>query len=372
MRVDGGGVRLLINAATLTPPRGVDAASPAALAATRMRNASLGLALRGHDVTWIGAEAPPEARAQVRVRTAAFGLHERMDLVLGGPWSPARTAVAGWWARVHGMVLALDPPAVHRWSLADRWAWGSLDHAGLLDAAVEYSEAELAGEPVARIDRWPAADSSERADVTHPDTDALERTCERVLARRSGHAPRPAAFLDRDGTLVLEKGYLAHADDLELLPGVVAGLRRLRALGCALVVVSNQSGVGRGFFPLARVYEAMARLRRELRVHGIELDAIYFCPHRPDAGCECRKPSPQLLRDAARNLRIALKRSVMIGDKQLDAATGRAAGARGILVRTGYGRDEEARGFDRNAAPTAIVDDLESAAAWLAEYLPEE
>ena len=348
--------------------------TPSALAARRMRLAALGLVQRGHEVTWIGPvpQESDENSAGWSARRTAFGLRERHDLVLGGPTGVMSSARAGWYGGVHGMVLALDRAAVHRWNLVERWAWGTLDHAAIVEAGLPEDDGELAGEPVARLDRWSAEDPPEVPDATHPDTEALERACERALARRFGHAPRSAAFLDRDGTLVVERGYLAHADDLELLPHTVAGLRRLRELGCALVVVSNQSGVGRGFFPLSRVHEAMARLRRELRTHGIELDAVYFCPHRPDAGCECRKPSPKLLRDAARNLRLALKRSVMIGDKQLDAATGRAAGAWGVLVRTGYGRDEEARGPGEFPSPSAVVDDLEQAASWLADHLPED
>ena len=108
-----------------------------------------------------------------------------------------------------------------------------------------------------------------------------------------------------------------------------------------MVVISNQSGVGRGFFPLSRVYEAMARLRHVLREHGAGIDAIYFCPHRPEAGCACRKPGIELLLRAAEDLQLSLARSAFVGDKLLDVQTGHHAGALGVLVRTGYGRDEE-------------------------------
>jgi D-glycero-D-manno-heptose 1,7-bisphosphate phosphatase len=187
---------------------------------------------------------------------------------------------------------------------------------------------------------------------------------------RVGRASRAAVFLDRDGTLVVERGYLAHADDLELLPGVPAALRSLKAAGFALIVVSNQSGVGRGLFPRSRVYEAMARLRLALRDHGVELDAIYFCPHRPDAGCACRKPGIELVQSAVANQRLELGASVMIGDKLLDVATGQRAGARGILVRTGYGRDEERRvaGEELPRPPSFVADDLAAAAAWVIEH----
>ena len=206
-------------------------------------------------------------------------------------------------------------------------------------------------------------------DVGHPDVERLERACERLVARQRGRAPRAAVFLDRDGTLVVERGYLARSEDIELLPGVAAALRSLQATGFALVVVSNQSGVGRGLFPLSRVFEAMARLRVLLRAEGVELDGVYFCPHRPEAGCGCRKPSAELLRQAAANLGLSLRDSVMLGDKLLDVETGHAAGSRGVLLRSGYGRDEEHRwaAGDGHPAPDLVADDLPAALEWLLE-----
>jgi D-glycero-D-manno-heptose 1,7-bisphosphate phosphatase len=115
----------------------------------------------------------------------------------------------------------------------------------------------------------------------------------------------------------------------------------------------------------------MARLRVLLRAHGVELDGIYFCPHRPEAGCRCRKPEPGLLELAADDARVAPRRSVMIGDKLLDAACGQAVGAKGILVRSGHGRDEEHRIGVASAAgspgvvPDAVCEDLAGAVAWV-------
>jgi D-glycero-D-manno-heptose 1,7-bisphosphate phosphatase len=175
---------------------------------------------------------------------------------------------------------------------------------------------------------------------------------------------RPFVFLDRDGTLVREIGYLADPADLELLPGAAAAIREARAAGLPVVVVSNQSGVGRGLFPLARVHEAMARLRVLLRARDAEPDAIYFCPHRPEADCACRKPRVGLLRRAAEDLVLDLEHSVMIGDKRLDAATGRAAGGRGVLVRTGYGREEERADPGADGTPDAVCGDAAEAVHW--------
>ena len=183
---------------------------------------------------------------------------------------------------------------------------------------------------------------------------------------------RPAVFLDRDGTLVVERGYLANPDDIELIPGVPQALRSLKAAGYVLVVVSNQSGVGRGLFSLSTVYAAMARLRGLLRAEGVELDAVYFCPHRPDAGCACRKPGTRLLEDAASNLGLALRDSAMVGDKLLDVVTAHRAGARGVLVRSGYGRDEQQRidGGELDRAPDWVADDLAAAVSWLLDQHP--
>ena len=146
---------------------------------------------------------------------------------------------------------------------------------------------------------------------------------------------RPAAFLDRDGTIVANRHYLADADDLELLPGAAEGLRRLAAAGYALVVVTNQSGVGRGYFSVDALERQHERLRELLAAESVELAGIYACVHAPDDGCECRKPLPGLLVQAARDLDLDLPASVAIGDEQRDVEAGLATGTAGILI----GRD---------------------------------
>ena len=131
-------------------------------------------------------------------------------------------------------------------------------------------------------------------------------------------------------------------------------------------MVSNQSGVGRGLFPLARVYQVMAALRHLLRRHGVELDAIYFCPHRPEDGCRCRKPGSELLERAAEDLVLDLRSCAMIGDKRIDVETAQRARAIGILVRTGYGAEEERRAREEGRPrPDAVADDLAGAVRWL-------
>ena len=334
----------------------------------RLLHAAAALALRGHEVTWLpGAAAgvpPPPVNVARDGRALA---RTRADVVLGGP-APRGAALAGWRTGAHAMVLALDRAAVLRWSWIDRLAWHSLYAIGLLEpAGAEAMRIAPHGLEFERLALWSDAPPAATPDATDPDTEILERAAERALARHRSRAARPAAFLDRDGTLVVERGYLSDADNLELLPGVPLALQNLRAAGYALIVISNQSGVGRGLFPLARVYEAMARLRRLLRAHGVELDAIYFCPHRPDADCPCRKPRPGLLLRAAEDQQLDLARSFMIGDKLIDPETGRHAGARGVLLRSGYGRDEERRISEVEPAerPDGVFDDLASAAPWL-------
>src|SRR6185436_3901689 len=144
-----------------------------------------------------------------------------------------------------------------------------------------------------------------------------------------------AALLDRDGTINVEREYLSDPAGVELLPNAIAGLRRLRAQGFGLIVISNQAGVGRGYFTMADVNAVNARLAALLSEAGVTLDGIYVCPHKPDDGCACRKPAPGLIQQAAREHGFDPRDCVMIGDKAIDIETGRQVGARTVLVRTG-------------------------------------
>ncbi|MBI2822864.1 MAG: HAD family hydrolase [Acidobacteria bacterium] len=166
---------------------------------------------------------------------------------------------------------------------------------------------------------------------------------------------RRYVILDRDGTLNVEREYLSDPELVELLPGVVEGLRYLRKLHLGLVVVSNQSGVGRGYFDLERVGEIHLRLESLLRQGGITLDGIYCCPHSPLDGCDCRKPKPGLVERAARELQFDPHRSFLIGDQACDMELGRVVGAVNILVTTGYGAQTNARMEFR---PDFVVDSL--------------
>jgi histidinol-phosphate phosphatase family protein len=332
----------------------------------RVLPAAAGLAIRGHEVVWLGAPPPVTLEGLAPLARTRDLWTGTADVVVTDSGKPLRPALLGWQARALCQVLALDHDLVARWSALERVMWASLHPQGLVEPAdaPRFQERPL-GLDFEHLALWSDALPAEAPDAAHEDTEILERACERALARQRSRAARPAVFLDRDGTLVREVGYLSDPGDLEILPGVPQALRDLQAAGLALVVVSNQSGVGRGLFSIDRVHEAMARLRRRLRAEGVELDGVYFCPHRPEAGCACRKPGSLLLERAADDLGLTLPGSFMVGDKRLDVETGHRVGARGLLVRTGYGRDEENREGTEAEAPDAVCDDLASAAEWI-------
>jgi len=152
---------------------------------------------------------------------------------------------------------------------------------------------------------------------------------------------RPAVFLDRDGTLIEECHYLHEPYKVRLLPGVVSGLRALQRLGLVLIMVTNQSGIGRGYFDRAAVDAVHNRLLQLLSKEGVTIDGIYLCPHAPEEKCACRKPLPSLALRAAEEHRVSMVASFVIGDKACDVDMALNAGATPILVRTGYGAEQE-------------------------------
>jgi D-glycero-D-manno-heptose 1,7-bisphosphate phosphatase len=159
----------------------------------------------------------------------------------------------------------------------------------------------------------------------------------------TGPGVRRAAFLDRDGTIIVERNYLRDPADVELLPGAAAGLRALRDAGYLLVLVTNQSGIARGLLDEADFHAVQRRLEELLAAEGVALDATYWCPHHPDytGPCECRKPGTALFRRAAEELGVELAASVFVGDRMRDVEPALELGGRGVLVRTGYGEEEE-------------------------------
>jgi histidinol-phosphate phosphatase family protein len=152
-------------------------------------------------------------------------------------------------------------------------------------------------------------------------------------------AGAPVVFLDRDGTLIVEKRYLSDPRAVELEEGVVDGLARLQQHGHPLIVVSNQSGIGRGMFTEQDARRVNERVAALLGGFGIEILAWYMCPHAPDFACDCRKPLPGMPLAASRDLGLGLSGSYVVGDKQCDLEVADAIGGTGILVTTGHGRD---------------------------------
>ena len=177
-------------------------------------------------------------------------------------------------------------------------------------------------------------------------------------------ALRPAIFLDRDGTLNVDVGYLHAIEQLKLYPWTGDALRLLKRAGYLLVVVSNQAGIAQGMIAPGFVEEAHAEMLRRVRDSGGDLDALYYCPHHPRGAvkelatdCRCRKPRPGMIEDAARDLGIDVSRSWTVGDKWLDVQLGQAAGTRSILVRTGWGAEQEKQRPERQTVD-AICDNL--------------
>ena len=182
---------------------------------------------------------------------------------------------------------------------------------------------------------------------------------------------RSAVFLDRDGTLVEEAGYLDRIERLVFFPYTVDAVRALNVAGFPVIVVSNQAGVARGIVREAFVSETHEHIAQRLAVGGARVDRFYYCPHHPDGTvealrrqCDCRKPSTGMFTRAARDLDLDLASSFAVGDRWNDLLAGSAVGARTVLVRTGYGRAEEAapkQGFTADA----IVDNVIEAVSWI-------
>jgi D-glycero-D-manno-heptose 1,7-bisphosphate phosphatase len=169
-------------------------------------------------------------------------------------------------------------------------------------------------------------------------------------------------FLDRDGTICEEVGYMNHITRLHIYPFVPAAVRRLNEAGFPVIVVTNQSGAGRGFFPESLISEVHDRIHHDLAVSGARIDAFYACPHRAEDECGCRKPRTGMLERAAREHAIALPGSWVVGDRQADVDLAYNARARSIFVLTGYGRGEyEWHSRDWPHPPEFVAENLATA-----------
>ncbi|GAC1666477.1 MAG: HAD family hydrolase [Candidatus Acidiferrum sp.] len=177
---------------------------------------------------------------------------------------------------------------------------------------------------------------------------------------------RRAVFLDRDGTISEELGYLNHVSRFRIFPFAAAAIRRLNDAGLPVIVVTNQSGIGRGYFPESLVQTIHQVMTQQLAAAGAHLQGVYYCPHTSADGCVCRKPSPGLLDRAAAEHAIDLRQSFVVGDRYGDLELASRAGARGILVRTGYGEGELAwHAANRKVQAHFVARDLTEATDWI-------
>jgi D-glycero-D-manno-heptose 1,7-bisphosphate phosphatase len=188
---------------------------------------------------------------------------------------------------------------------------------------------------------------------------------------RSALPPAAAVFLDRDGTLIEEVGYLRTPEEVALFPWSIDAVRALNRAGLPVVVITNQSGIARGLLTEVMLEEVHRHLSSLLAAGGARIDAYYYCPHHPAGSvsgyarsCNCRKPGSALIDQASADLNLDPARSFVVGDKWIDVGAARSAGSRGILVRTGYGADEEAQPQPGLSADV-VVDNLVEAASWI-------
>jgi D-glycero-D-manno-heptose 1,7-bisphosphate phosphatase len=178
-------------------------------------------------------------------------------------------------------------------------------------------------------------------------------------------AGRPAVFLDRDGVINEDRHYISRVADFVLLPGAIDAMQRLQAAGFLLILVTNQSGIGRGYYTLDDMHAVHRHLEAEMATAGVSFARIYFAPEAPDQPSRGRKPSPQFLFDARDAFGLDLSRSYFVGDKWIDVQCGWNAGVRrSVLVRTGYGVDTERERRDE-LRRAVVVDDLAAAADWI-------
>ena len=176
---------------------------------------------------------------------------------------------------------------------------------------------------------------------------------------------RPAVFLDRDGVLNENRSdYVKSWDEFVFLPNIFAPLRRLAQNHVAIVVISNQSAIGRGIVEVETVESIHEQMRLEIQHQGGRIDGVYYCPHHPDDGCNCRKPRPGLLLQAAEELHLDLKSSYLIGDAVSDVEAALAAGVHPIMVRTGRGMQQEPL-LRSKWRTISVVDNLEEAVEWI-------
>jgi heptosyltransferase-2 len=195
-----------------------------------------------------------------------------------------------------------------------------------------------------------------------------------LAARRASAGAGPSAlplegvtvFLDRDGTTNRDTGYIKTTDELQIFPGAVEAVARLKQAGAKVVMVTNQSGVGRGLFSIETLAAIHARLRSVFEAGGAPFDGLYYCPHHPDDGCGCRKPGTVMVERAVADLGLDLSRAYVVGDQRRDIDLARRIGAKGVLMLTGPTSAQALEELRREgAAPDYVANDLGQAVTWL-------
>lgn len=174
-----------------------------------------------------------------------------------------------------------------------------------------------------------------------------------------------AILLDRDGTILKDQHYLSHPKQIEIYKGVIPTLRKLKSQGWKIIIGTNQSGVGRGYFTVEALHVVHDRLESLFKRGRLHIDEIYFCPHRPEADCHCRKPRPGMLDAARRKFNLDLSRCVVVGDKEGDILWGKRGGTKTILVLTGKGRKTLRT---MKTKPDHVARSLVTAAQWIEKY----
>jgi len=188
---------------------------------------------------------------------------------------------------------------------------------------------------------------------------------------------KTAVFLDRDGTVIEEVGYLNNIGQLKLIPGAAQAIGRLNKAGIPVIMITNQSGIARGYFSESLVRKLHRRLEELLAIESAHLDGIYYCPHHQAEGkapyrqqCRCRKPNPGMIEQATADLCLGNRHFFVVGDKRVDLELANRVGADGILVLTGYGKEEkEQLSENQRAHPSAIATDLQQAVQWILSRL---
>jgi histidinol-phosphate phosphatase family protein len=173
---------------------------------------------------------------------------------------------------------------------------------------------------------------------------------------------KPAAFLDRDGTLIFDKNYLSSPQQVKLYSYTAESINKLRKAGFKIIVVTNQSGIGRGMFTLKDLKKVNKKFTDILKAQGAKIDALYFCPHTDEDRCSCRKPAAGMVLQAAKEHNIDLERSYTVGDSVRDYLLGYNSGGKGIMVLTGHGRKQQKKIKDSQIKPLGVCRTLKEAA----------